>query len=123
MLIVTTDAIPGFEVERVFGEVFGVITQFVKTGFRLAPSGNEEIPEYTQAGYALRNEALSRMWQQAQRLGANAIVGSRLESRTPVDGIVEICAFGTAVAVRALAQGEEGATDQSIRAAMEEDLR
>ncbi len=123
MLIVTTDAIPGFEIERVLGEVFGVTVHSVHSGFRMVSSGVEEIPEYTQAGYGLRNEALARMWQQAVRQGANAVVGSHLESRTFRDSFMEVCAYGTAVVVRPLAEGEEGATEQSIRAAMEEDLR
>ena len=47
-----------------------------------------------------RTEALSRMVQQAEQLGANAVVNIRFGTSTITQGASEILAYGTAVRVQ-----------------------
>ena len=85
MLIVTTDALPGWQVHRVCGEVYGVVLRAV-TG-----------PEAERALVASRAEAIARMLDQARARGGNAVVGLRFDASALGDGTGELCAAGTAV--------------------------
>jgi uncharacterized protein YbjQ (UPF0145 family) len=100
MLVVTTDSVPGYEVQQVLGEVIGV-TGRTRNPFRegvkkLHGGGN---PLMVQALTRWRREALGQMTRQAYRRGANAVVGMRFDARNISDMWAEICAYGTAVFV------------------------
>lgn len=118
MLIVTTNDIPGFRVETVLGEVMGMTVRSANFGANFTASfralGGGEVTEYTKLVYESRNEVMSRMWQEAVKRGANAILACRFDTGDIAQTFTEICAYGTAVVVRPLAQGEPGATQQSI---------
>jgi uncharacterized protein YbjQ (UPF0145 family) len=86
MLVVTTDEIHGWDVQRVCGEVFGLTVR------RVAPGVD---PEASQA--ETRTEVLSRMLEHARVKGGNAVVGLRFDSTALGDGSTEVCAYGTAV--------------------------
>ncbi len=58
-----------------------------------------EIKAYTEMMNEARQIAIGRMVKEAEGLGANAIVGVRLESSTVMAGASEIIAYGTAVRV------------------------
>jgi uncharacterized protein YbjQ (UPF0145 family) len=100
MLVVTTDSVPGYQVQQVIGEVIGV-TGRTRNPFRegvkkLHGGGN---PLMVQALTRWRREALEQMTRQAYRRGANAVVGMRFDARNISDMWAEICAYGTAVFV------------------------
>ncbi|WP_028709633.1 YbjQ family protein [Propionicicella superfundia] len=118
MLIVTTNDIPGFRIESVLGEVMGMTVRSAHFGANFTAGfralGGGEITEYTKLVYESRNEVMNRMWQEAVNRGANAIVACRFDTGDIASTFTEICAYGTAVVVRPLAQGEPGATSQSI---------
>lgn len=118
MLIVTTNDIPGFRVETVLGEVMGMTVRSANFGANFTASfralGGGEVTEYTKLVYESRNEVMSRMWQEAVKRGANAILACRFDTGDIAQTFTEICAYGTAVVVRPLAQGEPGATQQSV---------
>ena len=58
-----------------------------------------EISDYTKMMAESREQALDRMIEDAQRLGANAIVEIRLTTSMLMGGAAEILAYGTAVVV------------------------
>lgn len=117
MLIVTSNEIPGFRVLAVQGEVMGLTvrsrdaaTNWV-AGWRAIGGG--EIPEFTQMLYEARMQVMGRMVDEAQRRGANAILAMRFDASEIATQWTEICAYGTAVVVEAIPEGEPGATPQS----------
>jgi uncharacterized protein YbjQ (UPF0145 family) len=87
MLVVTTDEIHGWDLQRVCGEVVGVV-------LRAKPAAGSE----GQSALAdSRNDAIARMLEQARTKGGNAVVGLRFESAGLDEGTSELCAYGTAV--------------------------
>ena len=46
---------------------------------------------------AARNEVISNIVAQAERLGANAIIGLRIDSDSILEGFLQFVAYGTAV--------------------------
>ncbi|MCL6548479.1 MAG: heavy metal-binding domain-containing protein [Alicyclobacillus sp.] len=104
MLVVTTERIPGYRVERVLGQVFGVVVRSrglagnVVAGLRSIVGG--EIKEYTELLEDTRRSAIDRMVENAHAMGANAIVMMRFDSSEMGQTMSEIVAYGTAVVVR-----------------------
>ncbi|GEO27817.1 hypothetical protein AAC03nite_36020 [Alicyclobacillus acidoterrestris] len=105
MLIVTTENIHGYQIEKVLGQVFGVVVRSrglagnITAGLRSLVGG--EIKEYTEMLEDARKHAIDRMVQNAHEMGANAIVMMRFDSSEVGQTMSEIIAYGTAVIVRA----------------------
>jgi uncharacterized protein YbjQ (UPF0145 family) len=103
MLITSTPTITGFRITQVFGVVFGVVVRSRGLGGNIMAGlrsiGGGEIHEYTELLEHTRLEAMERMRDRAQQLGANAIVSMRFDSSAIGDIMSEIVAFGTAVIV------------------------
>ena len=57
------------------------------------------IEEYTKLQAESREQAMDRMVQDAERLGADAIVNVRLTTAMIMQGTAEILAYGTAVKI------------------------
>ena len=70
-----------------------------------------ELPDVTKLIYQARENCLELVRQEAQRLGAERVIGNRLQIRELSPGLVEVVAVGTAVRP---AQGFEPATPQLI---------
>ncbi|WP_103939148.1 YbjQ family protein [Thermomonospora echinospora] len=104
MLIVTTDGLPGFEIRRVLGPVLGVAVHNDQ-GMVPGPSpssGTFRRSTGEQPGLGLaptRREAVQRLAEEAQRMGANAVVGMCFDNALVGGGRGghEVCAYGTAV--------------------------
>lgn len=87
IIVTTTDFVPGYEVERVLGVVFGNTVRAKHIGkdisalFKNIVGG--EIQEYTEMLADARKEALNRLIKSAKELGADAVinVGSQLPKR------------------------------------------
>lgn len=58
-----------------------------------------QMPEYAQMIEEAREEALARMTEKANELGANAIVGVRFATSNVTQGAAEVIAYGTAVRI------------------------
>jgi uncharacterized protein YbjQ (UPF0145 family) len=56
-----------------------------------------ELPVLTQAQYDVRNLAMRRMTEEATLLGADGVVGVRLERAEVAEGLIEFKAVGTAI--------------------------
>ncbi|MFC8040420.1 YbjQ family protein [Paenarthrobacter sp. NPDC057355] len=118
MLIVTSNEIPGHRIDAVFGEVMGLTVRSRDIGSQMLAGfrslGGGELPEMTRALYESRQEVMARMVNEAQQRGANAIVAMRFDTSEMGTNWTEVCAYGTAVYVLPLGEGEAGATGQSI---------
>jgi uncharacterized protein YbjQ (UPF0145 family) len=58
-----------------------------------------EISDYTKLMGESREQAVDRMVEDAQELGANAIIGVRFSTSEVMDSAAEILVYGTAVIV------------------------
>lgn len=100
MKLVSIETIPGQNFE-VLGVVKGTIVQsknFGKdfmAGMKTLVGG--EIKGYTDMLVEARQIATKRMVDEAQSLGADAIVGVRYTSSSVMQGAAEVMAYGTAV--------------------------
>jgi len=103
MIIATSETIAGKTVKQTLGVVRGNtirarhIGKDIKAGFRHIIGG--EISDYTKLMGESREQALDRMAQQAEAMGANAIIAVRLTTSMLMAGAAEIVAYGTAVIV------------------------
>ena len=102
MILITTDTIPGKKIEAV-GMVKGAIVQSKNigrdfmAGMKTIVGG--EIAGYTEMLNEARTIATRRMIDEAEKLGADAIVGVRYGSSAVMQGAAEILAYGTAVKI------------------------
>ncbi len=101
MLIVTTNDLPGWEIRRVCGEVFGLTVRsrnaFAQFGAGLKSMFGGELAGMTKNLADSRNEAMGRLIAEARTRGGNAIVAMRFDTTEIGDVWTEICAYGTAV--------------------------
>ena len=100
MKLVSIETIPGQNFE-VIGVVKGTIVQsknfgkYFMAGMKTLVGG--EIKGYTDMLVEARQIATKRMVDEAEQLGADAIVGVRYASSSVMQGAAEVLAFGTAV--------------------------
>ena len=103
MITVTSDSIPGKKIVKTFGLVRGNtirarhVGRDIMAALRNLVGG--EIMEYTKLMAESREQAIDRMNQEAERLGANAIVGLRFTTSVIMGGAAELLSYGTAVYV------------------------
>lgn len=101
MMITTTEHIPRRDVTEVLGVVFGVCVQTkhvgkdIGAGLRTVVGG--EAKGYTELMEESRRTAMQRMIKDAEKLGADAVIGMRYATAQTMRGAAEIIAFGTAV--------------------------
>lgn len=101
MVVVTLPEVPRHRIVRVLGIVKGStvrtmhLGKFILAGLRQIVGG--EIKEYTEMVAKARAEAERRMIDEAEKLGANAIVNVRYTTSTVMGSVSEILAYGTAV--------------------------
>lgn len=104
MIIVNTPSIPNKAIIEVLGIARGStvrarnVGQDIFAGLKNIIGG--EISEYTKLQAQSREQALQRMRDDAERVGANAIVNVRLTTSMVMQGCSEILAYGTAVVVK-----------------------
>ena len=100
MLLVNTEYIGGKELEML-GMVKGSVVRTKNVGnvimasFKTLVGG--EIASYTDLMNEARSIATKRMVEEAEKMGADAIVAIRYSSATVMGGAAEIMAYGTAV--------------------------
>jgi len=103
MIIVTTPDIHGKSINRTVGLVRGntirarAVGRDITAAFRNLVGG--EVSEYTKLFAEAREQALDRMVEEADELGANAIVNVRFTTSMVMSGAAELMAYGTAVVV------------------------
>ncbi|MBI1184258.1 heavy metal-binding domain-containing protein [bacterium] len=104
MIISNTETIPNREVTEMLGVVRGSTVRARNIGRDIFASLKNivggEVSEYTKLMADSREEALYRMQQDAERLGADAIVNVRFTTSAIMQGMAEILAYGTAVKLK-----------------------
>lgn len=99
--LMTINEYPGKEIVEVLGYVKGSTVQTknavkdIFAGFKSLIGG--EITSYTDMMNEARKVATERLLKDAEALGADAVLGFRLQSSAVMGGAAEIIAYGTAV--------------------------
>jgi uncharacterized protein YbjQ (UPF0145 family) len=103
VIVVTTEQIEGKKITETLGLVRGStirarhVGRDIMAGLRNIVGG--EVKDYTVMLAQAREEALQRMIEQAEKMGANAIIGTRFVTSMVLSGAAEMVAYGTAVKV------------------------
>jgi len=103
MIVVTTEQIEGKKIQETLGLVRGSTIRArhmghdIMAGLRNIVGG--EVKDYTVMLAQAREEAIQRMIEQAEKMDANAIVGTRFVTSMVMSGAAEMVAYGTAVKV------------------------
>ncbi|WP_126978459.1 heavy metal-binding domain-containing protein [Saezia sanguinis] len=103
MLISNIEFLPGYTVTQHLGLVQGStvrakhVGRDMMAGLKNIVGG--ELKGYTELLNESRQEAIDRMKQQAQAIGANAVINVRFSTANITAGASEILAYGTAVVV------------------------
>lgn len=101
MIVVNTPEVPGRNIQEACGIARGStvrarhIGRDIFAGLKGMVGG--EIHEYTKLLADSRESALQRMCEDAERMGANAVVNVRFTTSTVMQSSAEILAYGTAV--------------------------
>ena len=100
-LLLTSAALPGQEIEEIFGLVQGHTVYAIWLGkdlsaiIRLILGG--ELTEYTEMMGRARDTATNRMTTRAVEMGANAVINVRYMTTSVVGSAAELLVYGTAV--------------------------
>ncbi|PLW67729.1 YbjQ family protein [Pseudohalioglobus lutimaris] len=103
MLISNIEIIPNMRVVRHLGLVQGSTVRAKHAGKDIMASFKNifggELGAYTELLQESRDQAVARMSEQAQAIGANAVINVRFSTSAIAAGASEILAYGTAVEV------------------------
>ena len=101
MIVSNMEIIPGKRIKEHLGLVQGStvrtkhVGRDIMAGFKNMFGG--ELHGYTELLHESRKEAISRMKQQAEAIGANAVLNVRFSTSSVTQGAAELVAYGTAV--------------------------
>ncbi len=101
MIITNTETVAGREIINSIGIARGStvrarnVGRDIFAGLKNLVGG--EIDEYTKLQAQAREEAMQRMIQDAEKMGADAVVNVRFTTSMIMQGASEILAYGTAV--------------------------
>ena len=104
MKLINIDYLRGYEIVEVLGIVKGQTVQSknigkdIGAGFKTIVGG--ELAGYTDMLKEARQIATKRMVDEAESLGADAIINIRYGSSSVMSGAAEIIAYGTAVKIK-----------------------
>ena len=103
MIFVTSDQIAGKTIKKTLGIVRGNTIRARHIGRDISAALKNivggEIKDYTKMMAESREQALDRMVEEAESLGANAVVNVRFATSMIMQSASEILAYGTAVIV------------------------
>jgi uncharacterized protein YbjQ (UPF0145 family) len=106
MLISTMNDLPGYEIEEVLGEVYGLTVRSRNIGSQIGAAlkslAGGELKGMTKVLAGSRDQVTERLVQQAESKGANAVLAFRFDTSEIGGTWTEICAYGTAVRARKL---------------------
>ena len=103
MILTNIEVVPGRKIIEHFGLVQGNtirakhVGKDILAGFKNIFGG--ELRGYTELLAESRKEATDRMVEQAEAMGANAIINVRYSTSSVAQGAAELYAYGTAVRV------------------------
>lgn len=101
MIVSNMEIIPGKRIKEHLGLVQGSTVRTKHVGRDILASFKNlfggELRGYTELLHESREEAVSRMKQQAEAIGANAVLNVRFSTSSVTQGAAELFAYGTAV--------------------------
>ncbi len=104
IIVVSTDFVPGAEIEEVLGLVWGssIKAKHVGKDFKMSLKHlvGGELSDYTEMLEESRKTALNRMLEKAKALGADAVINVRFMTSAVMSGAAEILVYGTAVKLK-----------------------
>lgn len=101
MILCTNNDIPGKKIREVLGLVRGNtirarhLGKDILAGLKNIVGG--EITDYTKMLAESREQAIDRMIEEAENLGANGIIGVRFTTSSVMQGAAELLVYGSAV--------------------------
>jgi uncharacterized protein YbjQ (UPF0145 family) len=103
MIVTTTFEIRGFVITETHGLVRGNTIRARNIGRDIVAVlrnlAGGEVKEYTKMMAESREQAIDRMLEEAEALGANAVVGVRFQTSMVMTGAAEMLCYGTAVTI------------------------
>jgi uncharacterized protein YbjQ (UPF0145 family) len=103
MIISTMNDLPGYDIQEVHGEVFGLTVRSRNVGSQIGASLKSmvggELKGMTKMLSDGRVHAQERLVEEAEAKGANAVIAFRFDTSELGSTWTEICAYGTAVTV------------------------
>ena len=104
MILTTMNDLPGYQIEEVLGEVFGITVRSRNIGSQVGASLKSlvggELKGMTRMLADGRRDAQQRLVEEAEAKGANAVLAFRFDTSELGGTWTEICAYGTAVRAR-----------------------
>ena len=101
MPVTTSVELPGLVISQNLGICFGLVVRSMGMARNFVASFSAlrqgEVTQYTELLEDSRRHALDRMVENAQLLGANAIIAMRFDTSEMMQQLTEIVAYGTAV--------------------------
>jgi uncharacterized protein YbjQ (UPF0145 family) len=101
LIITTMNELPGYSIDEVLGEVFGLTVRSRNIGSQIGATlkslGGGELKGMTKMLAEGRAHATDRLVEEAEGKGANAIIAFRFDTSELGTTWTEICAYGTAV--------------------------
>ena len=104
MITTTTETIPGKTTKEIIGVARGStvrarnVGRDIIAGLKSVVGG--ELEEYTKLQADAREQAMQRLVQDAEKMGADAIVNIRIATSVIANGAAEILIYGTAVKLK-----------------------
>ena len=103
MILATTETIAGKRIVKTLGLARGSSVRARNVGTDIMAMMRNmvggEVPEYTKLIAEAREQALDRMVEQAEELGADAVVAVRFQTTEMMQHAAELLAYGTAVSL------------------------
>lgn len=103
VLVVTTNDVPGYQVDHIIGEVFGLTVRSRHIGSQIGAGLKSliggELRGLTKTLVESRNEAMQRLVEQTKARGGNAVLMMRFDVTEAADVGTEVCAYGTAAVI------------------------
>lgn len=103
IILTNIETVPGYTIMAHYGLVSGNTVRAKHMGRDIAASFKNlvggELTGYSELLQEARTEATERMVQQAEAMGANAIVNVRFSTSAITQGASELYVYGTAVTV------------------------
>ena len=104
MIYTTTETIPGSDIDSILGVVTGNVVESKHVGrdimANLKGIVGGELKGYTEMLTDARNKAIERLVEEADKLGADAVVGIRFTTSSITEGASEVLAYGTAIKLK-----------------------
>jgi len=104
-IVVTTPTVPGYRIVRVLGVAHGLTVRTRGVGGKII-AGIEgmfggEVTSYSSEAEKARRDSLSRLIENARKMGANAVVRADFETSDILNGTATLfSAYGTAVVIK-----------------------